>query len=184
MKFLTNKTDKKILEYGGQDHNRFVYEDGEYCIKMWSTNYVRGEFFYKAYNKNFFDFMDIYIEPILISNKCCGYKMNKCEESVINEKEFEILQQILIEKIIRTGYFYYDFHKDNIKKFKNKFVLIDLDSIYPFFEYKKWCNKEHYLKKNIKVDGSEQNADKMMGGNSNYRKKIDDLYEKIFKLSK
>lgn len=162
-----------------QDHRRATWEDvdNETIYKLWPKDYVRGEFFHKAYLTGFYEKWkeDLKIMPIIESDKngsitCRGYSMKKVHVLSENEKNLkkngkrykDVLQDKLYPDLLsftetsckndkeKKGYFYYDLHSSNLILVGEKPYLMDLDSVYPFTEYGDWRGNQPDLEKNGK----------------------------------
>lgn len=185
---------RKPSDYFGQNHNRYCLEGISefFFIKLWPKEYVRSIYFLKAFESGFFNFITnkkIHIEPLFKDENdkkdkhCCGYLMSKCIECEINEEKENYFISILLENAKKYNYFYYDLYKSNIMKFNNEYCLVDLDSVYPLDEFDYWCNSEHIICKNKKVDGTEKSKNEMIK-NKQYRLELEKIKNEKITLDK
>ncbi len=166
--FTTIKS--RIKHYNDQNHTRAVWENKEkgVILKIWPKNYIRGEYFHQAYKSGFFNDMENHSSiQIIIADRenCRGYSMKKGEKLTEDEKKDDkILKHFsnrLIEKVKKTGFFYYDLSFDNLRKFGSEYCLIDLDSIYPLNEYQEWRDGKHRGGEMVKYEPYKSQLDEL-----------------------
>ncbi len=128
----------------GQDHARWVYydKDNNLYYKLWNPTYIRKDNIIKGVESRFYDNTTtpalkgiIYYENI-----CRGYVMEGVD---INSKDSKIFYEIIKQKTLSSGYFYFDYCKQHIMNYKNQFCLIDLEGIYPLSELQNFLDHKY-----------------------------------------
>ena len=139
-----NLIHKRESTYGDQDHARWIYYDkhNNLYYKLWNPTYIRKNNIIGGIESGFYDNETTpALKGVIYHEKICrGYIMEGVSENKTSPTSF---YEVIKQKTINSKYFYFDYCKQHIMNFKNKFCLIDLEGIYPLFELQNFLDHKY-----------------------------------------
>ena len=128
---------QRMVFYQNQDHSRWVFKDPKTNLyyKLWNNTYTRKNNIISGILSGFYDKTTVPALYGLIfwEGVCRGYVMKECEDYDTMDSNFF---KLIKNKTSNTNYFIYDFCEQHIKKYGDKYTLIDLEGIYHLDYYK------------------------------------------------
>ena len=135
---------ERSKKYKAQDHSRWVYKDvkNNLYYKMWNPTYIRKDNILKGISNGFYDIetTPALMGTIFYEGICRGYIMKQVKRiNNPSDKFYNIIKQ----KTLSSGCFYFDYCEKHIMSYNNKPCLIDLEGIYPISELKNFLNHKY-----------------------------------------
>lgn len=137
--------------YGKHDYSRWVFRDEStrYYYKIWNETYVKSNNIISGLLSGFYDETTVpaLIGLIFYNGYCRGYVMDDLGDvanpnDMISNKDYGPFYNYILKRIKETNYFPYDFCQKHVRKYKDKFSLMDLEGIHHIDEYE-FRLKEH-----------------------------------------
>jgi len=120
--------------YGKDDHSRWIFEYEDLYYKIWNDTYIRKDGVKLGIDCGFYDETTTPALESLIyyDDVCRGYVTKKCD---LCFEDITPFYEIIKNKTIETNHFVYDFSKQHVVNFNDRYSLIDLEGVFPLSEY-------------------------------------------------
>lgn len=118
-----------------QNHSRAVYfdEPNQLYYKVWPKRYILRDAVANAFSVGFYDkdFLTVFVAFIVDSAGFNRGYVTRAGQSIPSDENTDELIDELVERALRTNYFFFDAMPHNIVRIGDRLCVIDLESIAP-----------------------------------------------------